>query len=172
MTSSAEGVDLGGLGEEDAARRWLADCEETLASTPIEVTAAGRTFTSIPADVGYDIDTETMLEEAFTEGRTGNVVGQVFWWIGTSEATAGPRHACHLRRRRRREPRSPNGSSKGIDDPPYVGNVEMVGYFVEAEYPRAGTGIDHEAAAEILGERHPRSGPARVMLPTRSLTPP
>ena len=139
-TVSVEGVDIGGLSEEDAAAR-LADLEETLASMPIDVTAAGHTFTLIPADVGYDIDTETMLAEAFTEGRDGNWFGQIGWWFGhfgddgtvlDLPSSYDPDAVAAL---------ITEWELEGIDDPPYVGNVEMIGYFVEYEYPRAGTGI-------------------------------
>ena len=167
---SVEGVDLGGLGREDAAAR-LADLESVLASTPIEVTAAGHTFNLIPSDVGYDVDTEAILEEAFGEGRNGSWLSQIGWWFGhfgddglvldlpssyDPEAFAAMTAEWEL---------------DGIDDPPYVGNVEMVGYFVEYEYPRAGTGIDHEAAAEVLGGTVLDPSRPPVELPTRSLVP-
>jgi len=169
-TVTVEGVDVGGLSEEDAAAR-LADLEATLASTPIEVSAAGRAFTLIPGDFGYDIDTEAMLEAAFTAGREGNFFGQIGWWFGhfgddgnvldmpatyDLDAVAAVITEWEL---------------EGIDDPPYVGNVEMVGYFVEFEYPRAGTGIDHEAAAVILGEAILDPTRPAVALPTRGLSP-
>jgi len=167
---AVEDVQLGGLGEKDAAAR-LADLEETLASTPIEVTAAGHTFSVIPGDVGYDVDTETVLEDAFAEGRTGNWFTQIFWWFGhfgdagkvfELSATYDPEAVAAL---------IEEWELVGIDDPPYVGNVEMVDYFVEYEYPRAGTGIDHEAAAEILGEAILDPSRPAVELPTRTLSP-
>ena len=165
----AEAIDLGGLGDEDVAAT-LAQLEQDLAAAPIEVSAAGRTFTLVPSDVGYDIDTETMAAAAFIPGRTGNVVGQMFWWMGFGKDTTvlempATYDAAAV------AARIAEWELEGIDEPPYVGNVQMAGYFVEPEYPRAGTGIDHEAAAEILGAALLDPTRPSVVLPTRSLTP-
>ena len=162
-TVSVEGVDLGGLGRDDAAAR-LAELEAALASTPIEVTAAGHTFSLVPSEVGYDLDTEAMLEEAFTEGRTGNWFGQLGWWFGHFGAT-GRCSICP-------PPTTPMQSPllvdeweiEGIDDPPSPGNVQVVDYEVEYEYPRAGTGIDRAGR-----RRAARSGDSRPRPPGRRI---
>ncbi|MBU1226296.1 MAG: VanW family protein [Actinobacteria bacterium] len=167
---SVQGVELGGLGREDAAAR-LADLEATLASTPIEVTAAGHTFSLVPADVGYDLDMEAVLEEAFTEGRNGNLFSQIGWWFGhfggggrvlDVSATYDPAAVAAA---------TAEWELEGIADPPHEGNVEMVDGEVTYEYPRAGTGIDHAAAAGILGEAILDPARPAVELPTTSLTP-
>ncbi|MCB2224531.1 MAG: VanW family protein [Actinobacteria bacterium] len=173
-TMRVEGIDdldLGGLGEEDAAAR-LTTLEDRLASTPIEVTAAGQSFTLVPRDVGYRIDTAAMLDEAFGPGRSGNWLGQFGWWFGN--LFGGTTHTLPL-------PATYDADAvaalveewevEGIADPPYVGDVAMEDFFVTWEYPRAGTGIDREAAARLLDAALLDPARPAVDLPTRYLQP-
>ena len=165
-----EDVELGGLGRDDAARR-LADLEETLATTPIEVTAAGETFTLIPADVGYDADTGAVLEQAFTEGRRGGVLNQMGWWMSSFRTDGETIELPAAFDADAVDALIAEWEIEGIDDPPSPGDVEMVGYFVEHEYPRTGTGIDREAAAVVLAEAILDPSRPAVELPTRRLQP-
>jgi vancomycin resistance protein YoaR len=169
---SVSGVDLGGLGREDAAAR-MADLEAELASTPIEVTVAGHSFSLIPSDVGYDIDTEAILDEAFEIGRDreGEWPGQFSWWVGHFGNDAEPLELPSTYDADAVAAMISEWELEGIDDPPYSGNVKMAGYFVEWEYPRDGTGIDPATAAEIIGAALEDPSRPAVELPPRALPP-
>ncbi len=167
---SVLGVDLGGLGEEDAAA-LMDDLEADLASTPIEVTAAGHSFSLLPSDVGYDLDTDTILAEAFEIGREGNWPGQFSWWVGHFGDDARPLELPSTYDAAAVAAMISEWELEGIDDPPYAGNVEMAGYFVEWEHPSDGTGIDPVAAAEIIGAALEDPSRPAVELPTRALPP-
>ena len=169
---SVAGVDLGGLGREDAAA-LMAEIEADLASAPIEVTVAGHKFSLLPSDVGYDLDTDAILAEAFAIGRDreGEWPGQFSWWISHFGNDAEPLELLSTYDADAVAALISEWELEGIDAPPYAGNVEMAGYFVQWEHPSDGTGIDRITAASIIGEALEDPSRPAVELPTRALPP-
>jgi len=167
---SVAGVDLGGLGREDATA-LMAELEADLASTPIEVTVAGHSFSLLPSDVGYDLDTDAILTEAFDIGRDreGKWLGQLAWWAGHFGNDAEPLELPSTYDADAVAALVSVWELEGIDDPPYTGNVEMAGYFVEWEHPNDGTGIDPISAASIIGDALVDPSRPAVELPSRTL---
>ena len=168
---SALGVDLGGLGEDDARAR-LEALQRELAATPVPVSVAGKTFELIPSEVGYRIDVDSVIEEAFRSGREGNWLSQFAWWV--KKMWGGERildvpatyDAAAL------DLVVEAWETTDIDDPPFPGTVEVLGLTVRPEYPRAGTGIDREAATTALGAALTDPSRPPVGLPTRPIAPP
>jgi vancomycin resistance protein YoaR len=165
------GIDLGGLGEDDV-RTELAELENRMAETPIEVSVAGEIFSLDPAAVGFSIEQDTIVDAAFLIGRDGDLTEQFGWWVDRFGDDRGEQLEI------------PYGYDEaaladiiekweleGIADPPSVGNVQIVDYFVEAEYPVEGTGIDRAAAAEVIGAALGDPARSSVEIPSRRLEP-
>lgn len=68
---SVEGVDLGGLGREDA-RAELADLAATRSSEPVVLTHGGNEYVVDPEDVGAAVDVDALVDEALAAGRDGS----------------------------------------------------------------------------------------------------
>lgn len=68
---SVDGVDLGGLGPEDA-RAKLQERTDVRSGEPVVLTHDGREFTVDPLDVGATVDVDALVEEAMDAGREGS----------------------------------------------------------------------------------------------------
>ncbi len=143
------GVDLGGL-DEEAARAAIDGVEARLANDPITVVIQDSTFTVLPRELNYDIDTTIILDEALARGRDGGFITEMGWWLnhfgdGSSdisfEATYD-RQALILILK--------TWEPQAISDPPTDGGINVTGTEVAAIYPEPGTGLDYEATADLI----------------------
>jgi len=168
---SAADVDVGGLGREDALAQLL-ELEERLAATPVDVRVAGREFSLVPSEIGFDLDEDAILSAALTHGREGSITDQFRWWIGhfgdddTDLDLPYSYDEVQLNRIIAR------WEIEGIADPPYPGNVQVADGAVTIEEPRAGTGIDRAEAAALVGGALADHHREPITLPTRFLEPP
>jgi vancomycin resistance protein YoaR len=168
---SAGDVDVGGLGRSDALAQ-LVELEERLAATPVEVRVAGRDFTLLPGEIGFDLDEEAILDAALEHGREGSIPDQFRWWIGhfgdedTALELPYSYDEIELRRVIAR------WEIEGIAEPPYPGNVQIVDGTVVIEEPRPGTGIDRDEGASLVGGALADHSREAITLPTRFLDPP
>lgn len=167
----AAGVDLGGLGETDALA-GLQELEDRLASTPITATAAGRTFTLDPRDIGFDLDADTMVAAAMRNGRKGNVFGQFGWWVGSfgggGAATVEPVYTFDADRL---AAIVEEWEVEGIGQGAYPGDVRVENGAIVYEYPADGIGIEREAAMRTLEQALLDTSRSPVTLTTRLLNP-
>jgi vancomycin resistance protein YoaR len=167
---SAADVDVGGLGEDDAMALLL-ELEDRLAATPVAVSVAGREFTLVPSDVGFDLDEDAILGAALAHGREGSITNQFRWWIGhfgddnTSLELPYTYNDVELNRVIAR------WEIEGIDEPPYAGDVQVIDGEVVIDEPRPGTGIDREQAAALVGGALTDHSREPILLPTRLLDP-
>ncbi|MDX1690497.1 MAG: VanW family protein [Acidimicrobiia bacterium] len=143
-------VDLGGLTEEEA-RAELAELEYRLALDPIPVVIEGEEIELHPWEVGFSIDEEALLAQAMAFGRDGGLMDQIRWWysnLGGGPETVldvgGTWDPTYL------EYFMDRWELQTIDDPPFEGNVDVVGTTPAPVYPRQGTGIDREATRELV----------------------
>jgi hypothetical protein len=75
---SAGDVDLGGLGEADASSTPGARGS----SARLRSRRSGYNFQLDPAAISFELDEETMVAAAMRHGRSGNILGQLGWWVG------------------------------------------------------------------------------------------
>ncbi|MEE8496995.1 MAG: VanW family protein [Acidimicrobiia bacterium] len=143
------GVDLGGL-DEEAASAAIDGVEARLASDPITVFIQDSTFTVLPSELSYDVDTATILDEALARGRDGGFMTEMGWWLshfgdGSRDISFEPtydRQALILILK--------SWEPQAINDPPTDGGINVTGTQVTAIYPEPGTGLDYEATADLI----------------------
>jgi vancomycin resistance protein YoaR len=162
---------LGGL-DKDSARAELRTLEEDLAGRPLQITVAGTRFEIEPTAIGFDLDGEAMLAEAMTHGREGGIPSQFSWWVGNLRSADGLRLEIPYSF----DPDAlrsilADWEVDGIADPAYEGNVELVDGEPVITPPRPGTGIDLDAAVDLIGGSLLDGGRSPIDLPTRLLDP-
>ena len=75
------GVELGGLDESEAVAA-VKSVEAALGAEPILVTIEGSEFTLLPSDIGFDLDEQTLVDDALSQGRSGGFLSEMKWWLG------------------------------------------------------------------------------------------
>ena len=164
-------VEIGGL-DEAAALAELQALEQRYLDTPLTVEVAGREFSLDPAEVGFDLDEESMLSVALDHGRSGTIPDQFRWWIGHFDDeevvldlpyTYDDLALAHAVAR---------WEISGLDEPPYPGGIAMVDGAPVIDPPRPGTGIDRAEAAALIGPALIDLDREPISLRTRTLEPP
>jgi vancomycin resistance protein YoaR len=161
---------LGGLSNDDA-RDELQALEEELLAAPIPIRVAGTSFEIDPAEIGFDIDENAMLESAMAHGREGTIQDQFSWWVDhfgdegigldipyTFDGDAVRRILS-------------DWEVEGIADEPFEGDVALVDGEPVISYPRTGTGIDVEGSLPIVEGTLLDFDRTPVDLPTRPIEP-
>lgn len=164
------GVDVGGLSERDAIAR-LQDLETALRDTPVPVTVAGENFSLDPRVISFDLDEQAAVAAAMRNGRSGNIFGQLGWWLthwGADPVAVEPGYSFD---QTRLEEILSEWEVEGIARPAYPGDVRVEDGAIVFEYPAAGTGIERDAAFSLLDGTLLDPGRSTVTLPTRLIEP-
>jgi hypothetical protein len=148
---SVGNVDLGGLGEADAVAR-LQELEDDLRSSPIPVAASAYNFQLDPQDISFELDEETMVAAAMRQGRNGNILGQLGWWVGHFTGDSAAITPVLSYDREALVAIVQSWETEGIGQAPYPGDVRIEDGAIVYEYPATGLGIDQEAAVRSLEE--------------------
>lgn len=154
------GVELGGLDESEAVAA-VKSVEAALGAEPILVTIEGSEFTLLPSDIGFDLDEQTLVDDALSQGRSGGFLSEMKWWLG--HLTGGEARELQVQGTYNRDALIgllTLWESQAIVDPPLEGGMTIQGADVVPIYPKEGTGLDFEATAdlieaEVLGDRNP-----------------
>ena len=146
---SAGDVDLGGLGEADAVAR-LQELEDHLRETPIPVAASGYNFQLDPAAISFELDEETMVAAAMRQGRSGNILGQLGWWVGHFGKDSAAITPVLSYDEDALAAIVQSWETEGIGQEPYPGDVRIEDGAIVYEYPATGIGIEQEAAIRSL----------------------
>ena len=165
------GVEIGGLGERDAVAR-LREMEITLRATPIPVSVAGHTFSLDPQAISFDLDETAMVAAAMRNGRSGNVLGQLGWWVGHFGGDAATVVPIYTYDTARLDEIVREWEIEGIDQPAYPGDIRIENGAIVYEYPAAGLGIEQSTALELLDRAFTDPTRTPVVLPTRLIEPP
>lgn len=145
---SAAGVELGGLGEEDAIVA-MQDYEAELAAEPAFFTVNGVEFTLDPRDVGLDVNEQAVVDEALEQRHDKGFFSGFFSWFGTfgdeieldvpitidSDLLDDVLDEWEL---------------EAIDLPAYEGGVIIRDTRALPDYPRPGEGIDRDDAHDAV----------------------
>lgn len=141
---AAAGVELGGLGEEDALAA-LREYETELARTPAVFTVNGIAFNLLPDSIGLEIDEEDVVAAAMEQRRDQGFPGSFFSWFGSF----GDRIELDV------PVTVDNDLLDGIFDewqaeaiamPAYDGGIIVQDTRILPDYPRPGEGIDRDQA--------------------------
>lgn len=167
---TAAGIELGGLGEDDALQALL-DYEKELQELPAFFKVNDRRIQIEPGQFGLDIDEERALAAAFDERPTSGLFSNFGAWWGSWGAVEAdvPIRVSY-------DPSAFDGllatwELETIADPAFPGNVVVRNGTAVAEYPRAGIGIDRNVAQTLVLDAIATRDRPEVELPTRELVP-
>jgi vancomycin resistance protein YoaR len=145
---TAAGVDLGGLGEEEATEAIRA-YEAELANQPASFEVNGVEFLLNPEDIDLDVDEAAVVEEAMAQRRDRGFIAGFFAWFGSFgdpididvPATIDTVLLDDV---------LDNWESEAIDSPAYEGGVIIRETRALPDYPQPGEGIDRDRAHEAV----------------------
>ena len=139
---TAAGVDLGGLGEDDA-RAALLEYEQQLSETDAVFVVKDSEFVLNPGDVGLDIDEDAVLAEAMDQRRDKGFIGGFFAWFGSFGDTIDLAVPVSIQPDRVDDVLE-TWEAAAIDLPAYQGGIIVRDTRVLPDYPRPGEGsADH-----------------------------
>ena len=141
---SAAGVDLGGLGEEDALAAMQA-YEAELATQPATFMVKDQQFTLDPRSVGLAIDEDAIVAAAMDQRRQQSFVGGFFSWFGSFGDQIELEVPVTLDTELLDDVLQ-EWELAAIDLPAYEGGVIIRDTRALPDYPRPGEGIDRERA--------------------------
>jgi vancomycin resistance protein YoaR len=165
----AAGVDLGGLGQDDALAALRA-YEAELASTPLDFRIGSMSFPVLPSELSLEIDEAAVVDEAMAQRRDRGFFGRFGDWFSSFgdmkelpvPVTIDPDAL---------DERIDVWEQEAINNPAHEGGVLIRNGVAEPDYPRAGEGVDQPAAqrATLAAVQNLTRRP--VTLATRQLQP-
>lgn len=166
---AAAGVDLGGLGEEDA-RNALREYEQQLGATPAVFEVNGQQFTLRPNEIGIDVAEQEVIEEAMAQRRDRGFISGFFSWFGTFgdqiELDVPVTLDSGLLDEKLKE-----WETAAIDLPAYEGGVIIRDTRALPDYPRPGEGIDRDDAQQVVLAALQTIARKPIVLETRMIDP-
>jgi len=166
---SAVGIELGGLGEEEATAALRA-YETELAGTPVRFVVNGVTFDLEPAEVGLEIDEQAVVAEAMTVRREQGGIAAFFNWFSSFREQVEVEVPVTYDAESLDEVFS-DWETTVIASPAYEGGVLVRDGRVLPDYPRAGEGIERHMAHSLAYQEMRVPVRNEVILPTRLLFP-
>ncbi|MGB7860732.1 MAG: VanW family protein [Acidimicrobiia bacterium] len=160
---------LGGLSEEQATGTMVAVEDEHEARTVV-FTVDGTPVEVQPPTTGFEIDEEDIVAEAMSVGREGNAIYQFLFWLTNIFST----NQVELTGTIDEDSMSAifdEWDTEVIGMPASQGAIELSDAELVAVYPRAGSGLDREAATRIILEAMLASAPTNHALPIDSIVP-
>ena len=168
---SAAGIDLSGLGRDDALQRMRA-YETELRSITVRFMVKDTPFTLSPATVALDIDEESIVDQALSVKREAPVFTRFSDWLTNSTVYEPVEIVVELRIDDARLDDVFDAWEVGaIAVPPYEGNILITGGRIVPEYPRPGEGIDRPVARELAATAILGFEQTVVPLPTKFIDP-
>lgn len=165
-----EGVDVSRMSPDEASA-VLAQYEAERSTTPVTVVVDGHEQELIPANIGFEIDQEAVIDEAWWSRRSSNGFSNFFKWIGSRFAEPVDITVTPTFDEDMLAAVFNDWNTSAIDKPAYDGGVVIVDGAPAPEYPQAGTRIDTEGATEAIAAALADEDPAPVELPLTDITP-
>ncbi len=145
---AAAGVNLGGLGEDDALSA-MREYENQLARTPARFTVNGSAFVLDPSEIGLEIDEEEVVATAMAQRRDGGFFTGFFRWFGSFgdqidlevPVTLDPELLDEVLE---------GWEAEAIALPAYEGGLIIQDTRILPDYPRPGEGIDRDNAQRLV----------------------
>lgn len=145
---TAAGIELGGLGEEDALEA-IQTYEAELSQQPARVAVNGTEFALDPRTVGLEVDEQAIVDEAMEQRRDKSFIAGFFSWFGsfgdTIELDVPVTIDSSLL-----DGLLTEWEATAIDAPAYEGGVIVRDVRVLPDYPRPGEGIDRDQAQSAV----------------------
>lgn len=167
---SAGGIVLAGS-DRAGAHRAITELGDKLRAEPLRLRLRDQTFELPPHDINFRVDADETASRALAAGRTGGFVMDLGFWLARFRSPVDIEPVASIDRAAL-DKLLGEWEAKAIVDPPFEGAiiVERSGA-VKPDYPRAGYGIDRDAAARLIEDalRRPRQG--EVSLPLLKIAP-
>lgn len=163
------GTPIGGLTQEEAISAILAVEDQYLARTASFTIESTQVLLN-PAESGFDVDEEKVVEEAMRVGREGNASYQFLWWL---------RHTFSTVELGLSGSTDPASIERIFDDwdlgvisrPASLGAIEMSDGVPQPIYPAPGTGVKRGESTEIIEANLLAEMPETESLPTETIIP-
>ena len=155
---TAGGVLLAGS-DRAGAERTVTELGDKLRAEPLRLRLREQILELRPEEIGFRVDAAATAEQALAAGRTGGLLSELGFWFARFRApleidpiTAIDRPAL--------DKILTEWEGKGIIDLPFEGAILIErGETPKPDYPRAGYGIDRDAAARVIEGALRRSAP-------------
>ncbi len=168
---SAAGVDLSGLGRDDALEAMRA-YESDLRSTTVRFMVKDTSFSLSPATVALDIDEEKIIDQAMEVRREDGLVTRFSSWMTSSREYEPVDIAVELNiDDARLDDVFDAWESGAIAVPAFEGNITVADGRIVPEYPRPGEGIDRSMARDLAAAAILVFEKSVVPLPTKFIEP-
>ena len=166
---NAAGIDLGGLGEEDALAA-LAEYENQLANTPATFTVKSSEFTLRPAEIGLAIDEQAIVDTAMAQRRDKGFPGSLFSWFGSFGDDIEIEVPVTIDDDLLDEVLD-EWQSEAIAAPAYEGGIIVADTRILPDYPRPGEGIARDKARQVVAAELQTVDRSVVALETTQIEP-
>lgn len=163
------GAPIGGLPEPDAAL-VIDTVEDQLLRTPILVDVDGRTTEVTGEQLGGGIEPD-LLDQAMENGRSGSVITQFFWWIGSLFSDPVELDTGFALNPGAVEQVADTWDTDLIAAPPFAGAIRIEDGMAVAEYPRVGVSVSREFLSDLLTDAMLAGTSDIVPIPTETTTP-
>jgi vancomycin resistance protein YoaR len=168
---SAAGIDLSGLGRDDALEAMRA-YETELRATTVQFKVKDTPFSLSPATVALAIDEESIVDQAMAVRRETGLISRFTSWLTSSREFPTVEIAVELQiNDARLDDVFDAWESGAIAVPPYEGNILVTNGQIIPEYPRPGEGVDRPVARELASAAILSFDKTVVQLPTKFIQP-
>ena len=142
------GTPIGGLSHEEAVSAILA-VENQYRARTAAFTIDDKAVLLNPAEAGFDVDEEAVVDEAMRVGREGNASYQFLWWLRHVFATtelglSGSTDTTSM------EQIFDDWDSEVISRPASLGAIEITDGVPQPIYPATGIGLNRGQSSEII----------------------
>ena len=165
---SAAGIDLSGLGEDDA--RAAVRAYESHLLEPAAFTVKGTMFMLDPRDVGVGVDEDAVVADALQQGRDQGFFAAWFGWFGTFGAEYDIAVPITVDEGRI-EGVLEKWQLEAIANPAFEGDIIISDGRALPEYPRPGEGIDRTIAVPAVASMMVSTERSNVEIATRQIDP-
>ena len=163
------GTQIGGLEEEQAISAVLG-LEDQYLSRTASFSIDGARVNLEPPEAGFDVDELAIVDEAMSLGREGNLAYQFLWWFRHIFSTTELELVGSVDDEAMEEIFD-RWDTEVIGMPASLGAIVIVDSIPQAEYPRAGIGVDREQASQIIETSLFAGDPDNRDLPTQTIIP-
>jgi len=165
---TASGIDLGGLGEEDA--RAAIRAYESQLLEPAGFVVKDETFELDPRTVGVDIDEDAVVAEAMAQGRDKSFLSSWLGWFGSFGADYEIDVPVSVDRDRIADVLD-EWQREAIASPAFEGDIAIRDGRALPEYPRPGEGIDKATAVPAVASVLVETQRSPITIDTRQIDP-
>jgi len=163
------GTEIGGQSRDQALSTMVAVEDEQVARTA-SFSLDGTPVHIQPPVTGFDVDEIAIVDSAMAIGREGNAAYQFLWWMSHIFSRAEIDLTGSVDNEAMADVFD-DWDAEVIGMPASLGSLELVESVVQPTYPQTGTGVDRDAASEIMLAAMLANNGINPSLPTVTIIP-